>query len=79
MRKTAKDKDAKILAYIKEYMNEHGYPPSYREISDSCDIGSTSTVSIIMMRLRSEGKIESEAPFRSPRAFRLKGAKYTFE
>ena len=74
-----KEIDDKIIKFCKEYMTEHGYPPSYREIGNACEIKSTSTVNEYVMRLKIEGRIGTEAPFRSSRAFRLKGSKYVFE
>lgn len=78
-REKKSEKDRKILAFCKKYMKEHGYPPSYREIGDACGFKSTSTVNENILRLKDKGEIISDAPFRSSRAFCLKGAKYVFD
>ena len=46
-----------ILAYIKEFTGEHGYPPTIREIGQACDIPSTSVVNYNLNRLEREGLI----------------------
>jgi len=79
MRTSKEERDKKILSFCRAYMEEHGYAPSYREIGEACDMKSVSTVNENILRLKIEGKIESDAPFRSSRAFRLKGAKIVFE
>ena len=38
------NKQRRILAYLREYIGEHRYPPAVREIMRGCDISSTSVV-----------------------------------
>lgn len=41
---TLTKKQAEILDFIREYIEEHGYAPSYREIADNFDLSSPATV-----------------------------------
>ena len=43
MRKLSQRQET-ILAFINEYMDDHGYPPSIREIGAAAGISSTSVV-----------------------------------
>ncbi|MED9957732.1 MAG: LexA repressor, partial [Christensenellales bacterium] len=51
MRKPRGDNQAKILAYIKQEIQEKGYPPSVREICEAVGLKSTSTVHGHLTRL----------------------------
>jgi repressor LexA len=44
-----------ILAFIEEYADEHGYPPSIREIGAAAGISSTSVVDYNLRALEREG------------------------
>lgn len=44
-------KEAQIFEYIKNYTNENGFPPSYREISAGVNIKSTNSVKKYVDRL----------------------------
>ncbi len=46
-----------ILAYITDFINDHGYPPTVREICAELDIRSTSTVHRYLKELEAEGRI----------------------
>lgn len=50
--------DLRVLTYIREFIAEHGYSPSYREIAHDLDLKSTRTVSRLLEGLREEGKVE---------------------
>ena len=65
--------DEIIFNYIKQYHAQHGYMPSFREISDNTGIKSTSTVKIHMDRLFDHGHLETDLDMEtlSPRGFRL--------
>ena len=50
-------KQQQIYDYILEYTEEHGYPPSVREIAEAVDLKSPSTVHFHLKGLRSTGLI----------------------
>ena len=47
-----------ILAAIRDYIEDHGFPPSVRDIQDMTGINSTSKVQRILNELADEGYIE---------------------
>ncbi len=49
-----------ILAFIEEFVQEHGYPPAIREIQDRLDISSTSVVAYNLRALENKGLIDRE-------------------
>ncbi len=49
------ERQRSILAFIREYTEEYGYPPTMREIGDSVGISSTSVVSYNLNILESKG------------------------
>ena len=51
------DRQRKILAFIKAYADEHGYPPSVREIRDEIGVASTSTVHVALDEIEATGLI----------------------
>ncbi len=76
-RKRSKDeirqKETEVLDFCRQYIEENGFSPSYREIGDGLDISSTSMVKEYMDRLRTRGEIIGLSS--SPRAFRLKDSR----
>ena len=50
---TPKQKD--VLDFIVQFINEEGYPPSYREIADGLHLASPSTVHVHIQALRERG------------------------
>lgn len=66
----------KILEYIREYVQRHGYPPSYREIGDGVGLSSTGTVQSHINQMLEEGMLETDTIAGSPRALRVPGMKY---
>ncbi len=58
MSKKGEDKQQKILAFVNEYMNENGYPPSIREICKGVGLSSTSTVHAHLETLKKNGLLE---------------------
>lgn len=65
-----------ILQAIIGYIEEHGYPPTFREIGEMTGLKSTSSVQHHMEILLEEGKIETDAGFNTPRAIRIPGYKF---
>lgn len=49
-----------ILGFIEEFTQEHGYPPSIREIQDGLRISSTSVVAYNLRALESKGLIDRD-------------------
>lgn len=49
-----------MLQYIVSYIEEHGYPPTYREIGDAVGLGSSSSVYTHIMRMFREGTLETD-------------------
>lgn len=66
----------KILQAIIDYIEEHQYPPTTREIADMVGIKSTATVAWHLTRLRRDGLIETDAGDYSARAIRVVGYKF---
>lgn len=66
----------KIMDCIIGYIKEHGYPPTYREICDIAEIGSTSIVHSHITKMIAKGELESDSKEGSPRALRVPGYKF---
>ena len=73
--KTAGQRQEQIYKYIKEYIAQHGYPPSVREISRAVGLKSASTVHGYLRQLEERGLLSREA--RLPRALGLPEKKST--
>lgn len=62
--------DDLTLAFVRSYIDQHGYPPSYREIMEAVPgVTATSTVSRILYRLKTKGAIDFKPGY--PRTLRL--------
>ena len=59
MRKLSARQEA-ILAFINEYVDEHGYPPSIREIGAAAGISSTSVVDYNLKILERDGHLRRD-------------------
>lgn len=46
-----------VLDYITQYIAEHGFSPSYREIAAGCDLNSPATVACHIANLEKHGLI----------------------
>ncbi len=66
----------KIMDAIVQYIDEHGYPPSVREIGAMVGLKSTSSVHFHMERLFKEGRLETDADLGTSRAIRVPGYKF---
>ena len=49
-----------ILDFFGDFLDEHGYPPTVRDIQHGCDISSTSVVSYNIEALKKEGLIRKD-------------------
>lgn len=63
------DRHKRILEVIERFQNQHGYPPSIREICAKADISSTSVVNYYLLQLEELGHIERDS--RVSRGIRL--------
>lgn len=52
-------KQKEVLDYIVQFINEEGYPPSYREIAEGLKLASPSTVHVHIQALRERGYLRS--------------------
>lgn len=64
-------RDLEILDFIKSYIDQHGYAPSYKEIGEGVKLSSQSSVYCHVQKLIAFGEIETDHPG-APRAIRLK-------
>ena len=62
-------KQKKVYQYIKSYTEEHGYPPSVREICTAVGLKSTSTVHGHISRLKKKGLLKRDPA--KPRAIEI--------
>ncbi len=62
-------KQRKIFLYIKDYIDDKGYPPTVRDICDAVDLKSTSTVHGHLQRLEKKGLIRRDES--KPRAIEV--------
>lgn len=72
MTDTPKNKQVQILHYIWEKVNEHGYPPTVREIGEAVNLSSTSTVHGHIARLEKKGLLVKDPS--KPRALEVTSA-----
>lgn len=54
------DKQQRILAFVEQFLDDHDYPPSIRDIQQGCDISSTSVVDYNLKRLEERGLIRRD-------------------
>lgn len=54
------DRHRKIMEFLTEFQDEHGYPPSIRQIGESIDVDSTSLVDYYLNQLQEMGYILRE-------------------
>nr|DAH03546.1 MAG TPA: LexA repressor [Caudoviricetes sp.] len=60
-----------ILIFITEYIKEHGYAPTFREIGMGVNLKSTASVSNHIEKMIKAGVLETDAGVGSPRALRI--------
>ncbi|MCC7018075.1 MAG: repressor LexA [Rhodospirillales bacterium] len=66
------DKQARILQFVEQFVSEHDYPPSIRDIQQGCDISSTSVVDYNLKRLEEKGLLRRDREI--SRAIQLPGS-----
>ncbi|MBI4197959.1 MAG: repressor LexA [Chloroflexi bacterium] len=55
--KKLSERQVRMLRYIGDFLDEHGYPPTVRDIQYACSISSTSVVDYNLRILEREGRI----------------------
>lgn len=65
-----------IVQFIIEYIKEHGYSPSVREIAEGVGLKSTSSLHAHLTRLFRSGSLETDTESCSPRSIRVPGYEY---
>ena len=60
MMKTLSAKQQSILRFIRDFIREHDYPPSIRDIQEACGISSTSVVDYNLKALERLGHIRRD-------------------
>ena len=60
MAKDLSPKQQSILRFIRQFIDEHDYPPSIRQIQDGCHISSTSVVDYNLRKLEGDGYIRRD-------------------
>ena len=58
--KRRSDKQERILKFLQEFLAEHDYPPSIRDIQAGCEISSTSVVDYNLKALETKGLIRRD-------------------
>lgn len=66
----------RIMDCITGYIEEHGYPPTVREICAITGIRSTSNVHHHITKMIAKGELESDSGEGSSRALRVPGYKF---
>jgi repressor LexA len=64
-----KNRRGRVLAFVKEYLDSYGYPPTYDEIREAAGLSSKSHVDYYLEALEREGLIERTP--NTPRGLRL--------
>lgn len=69
----------RIYDFVVDYIQEHGYPPTVREIGDGAYLASTSSVHSHLLQMLESGVLETDAKNGSSRAIRVPGYKFVRE
>lgn len=70
------NREKQILNVVIEYISEHQYPPSVREICEITGLKSTASVHEYINRLLDKGLLETDCGIGTPRALRVQGYKF---
>lgn len=65
-----------VLNAITDYINEHQYPPTVRELCDITGLKSTCSIHGYINKLLEEGKLETDCGIGTSRALRVPGYKF---
>lgn len=68
-----------IFDYIVNYIQDHQYPPSIREIAKNVGYRSTSSVHHHLEKMYEEGVLETDAGLDRARAIRIPGYRFVKE
>lgn len=68
-----------IRQVIIDYIQQHGYPPTVREIGEAVGLKSTSGVKMHLDRMFADGILETDASIGTPRAIRVPEYKFVKE
>lgn len=71
MKKTLSPKKQKFLDFIKQYQEEHGFPPIFAEIMEQLKIKSPGTVNWYVQELENTGHLKRSRGFNGKRALEL--------
>lgn len=66
----------KVLNAIVDYISEHQYQPSVRELCGLTGLRSTSSINKYVTKLLEEGKLETDCGIGCSRALRVPGYKF---
>lgn len=66
----------KIYDFIVDYIQEHGYPPTVREIGSGVGLRSSSSVHAHLQKMFEDGILETDAGKSAPRAIRVPGYRF---
>ncbi|NLT16929.1 MAG: transcriptional repressor LexA [Clostridiales bacterium] len=69
MQAALNEKENRILAFLRRFIHEHGYPPSVREIGGAVGLKSPSTVHGYLLRLEEKGLLRRDPA--KPRAMEV--------
>ena len=72
-------KRAQIKDFIIQYIEEHGYSPTVREIASGIGVKSSGTIQFHLKRMLESGQLESDVGIGFPRAIRVPGYRYVKE
>lgn len=68
----------RIRDFIIQYVEKHGYSPTFEEIGIGVGLKSKSSVSSNIKKMLATGMIETDAEFGTPRAIRVPGLHFTY-
>ena len=60
MVKKLSERQENILTFIKNFLDEHSYPPTVRDIQTGCNVSSTSVVDYNLRILQRDGYLKRE-------------------
>jgi len=60
MKERLSPRQERILEFLREFMEEHSYPPTVRDIQRGCDVSSTSVVDYNLRQLQAKGYLRRE-------------------